>query len=822
MQRRALCAAILPLFVLALVVLTLASQASATIIVFKDGFFIRGNVKQPRDLEPLPGGGAIVMPLAGSHYYIEDPVRRTLFSPRQVAPNGLIKEEPNKGLMRLKKLGTSLIGDHILPGWEFTSISDWDNRWERKIRVYVRDRDDYFNIVQRMTLLTPEYCRVDTLRFNWVPYYFTKELGPDTLRKLVEQHYANDKDSKGLKEGEKRLEIFRFLYQTGWLEQAGKELEDIMKDHPDVKSQALDYKDKLDKLKASQFVEGLAIAMRAGQYQAVDKALRYYQEAKLARQVSPKQVLQVQEIKNKRQASAEKLKQVRESLKSIAGRFETTGKGSFAEYLEAIVEELHVDAVSRLETFQVYAQQHEKEIADKKCKTSQTVEEIAALAISGWLQGDAVAEPDVKAAKSLLQARKLLADCEKINDPTTRQRLIDAFAKNHKVGVDAFVRMIPFLPPPDAPGINMEPQNLNIGEGQARGTPYLLQLPPEYHPSRSYPVLFLLHAVGDRAEHLMARFRELGARHGYILVAPTWGKGLRFSYQYSPDEHAMVTDCLRELRRNYQVDSDRVFLFGWRAGGTMAFDVGLSHPDLFAGVVTMNGNPTGFGHRYAANAQYLPFYCIEGDMNGNGPKAHRALFKDWIRGGYPSLCVEYKGRASEWFSAELPIMFDWMNKKVRANPMQQLGLPHLGGGKGEEFCTLRSSDNSFYWLTTNSISERCQATYADLGRKNPPVNPATLYAKITLPENVFVKKDGVINKADIYNHIDVRTRGVEQLTIWLGPKMIEDSKPVQLRVNGSALNRRKIQPSLRVLIDSFCERGDRQRLYTAKIDLNLK
>lgn len=820
-MKPALRAAILPLLLLTLTAFT--GQAHAThIIVFKDGFVVRGDVKQPKDLLLIPGGGALPIPLAGSHFYIEDPVRRILFSPRQVASNGLIKEEPNKGLMRLKKHGTSIIGDSLLPGWQFESISDWDKRWERKISVYVQDRDSRFDIVQRMTLLTPEHCRVDTMRINWIPYYFTKELGPDTLRKLLEQHYTNDKDSKNLKEGEKRLEIFRFMYQTGWLEQAGKELDEIMTDHPDVKSQALDYKEKLDKLLASQLVDNLAMAMKASQYAAVDKALRHYQDAKLARQVSPKQVLQVAEIKNKRQAGSEKLKQARASLKSMAGRLDAKGK-AFAEAIETILEEVHVDALPRLETFQVYAQQYEREIAEKKCKTTQTAEEVAALAITGWLQGDSVAEPDVKTAQALLQARKLLVDCQKIGDPTKRQRLIDAFAKEHRLGVDTFVRMIPFLPPPEPPeSTSMEPQKLTIGEGQARGTPYLLQLPPEYHPSRSYPVLFLLHAVGDKAEYMMARFRELGARHGYILVAPTWGKGLRFSYQYSPDEHAVVTDCLRELRRNYQVDSDRVFLFGWRAGGTMAFDVGLSHPDLFAGVVTMNGNPTGFGHRYAANAQYLPFYCIEGDMNGNGPKAHRTLFKDWIRGGYNSLCVEYKGRASEWFTAELPIMFDWMNKKVRANPLQQLGLPGLGSARGEEFCTLRSSDNSFYWLTTNAISERCQAVYTDLGRKNPPVNPATLYARITLPENLFVKKDGVVNKADIYNHVDVRTRGVEQVTIWFGPKMIDFTKPVQLRVNGSAANRRKLEPSLRVLIDSFCERGDRQRLYTAKIDLNLK
>src|SRR5207244_5425519 len=119
------------------------------------------------------------------------------------------------------------------------------------------------------------------------------------------------------------------------------------------------------------------------------------------------------------------------------------------------------------------------------------------------------------------------------------------------------------------------------------------------------------------------------------------------------------------LRRRFSVDSDRVFLFGREQGGLMAYDIGLSHPDQFAGVMPQNAAPRyvkggggDFISRYWPNAQYLPFYVVEGDVNGGNPTCNRHVFKEWIRWQYPCIYVEYKGRGSEWFAAEPPIMMD--------------------------------------------------------------------------------------------------------------------------------------------------------------------
>ena len=67
----------------------------------------------------------------------------------------------------------------------------------------------------------------------------------------------------------------------------------------------------------------------------------------------------------------------------------------------------------------------------------------------------------------------------------------------------------------------------------------------------------------------------------------------------------MAGGGIRDLRRRFNMDSDRVYLYGWEQGGLMAYDVGLSHPDQFAGVLPQNAGPNYFPLRYWLQAIYL-------------------------------------------------------------------------------------------------------------------------------------------------------------------------------------------------------------------------
>src|SRR5262249_17424867 len=161
--------------------------------------------------------------------------------------------------------------------------------------------------------------------------------------------------------------------------------------------------------------------------------------------------------------------------------------------------------------------------------------------------------------------------------------------------------------------------------------------------------LLIAHHSRQKAEKAVTEFAGIAGAFGYIVAAPQWGMGLKPSYQSSEKEHNAFLETLRDLRRHFQVDSDRVYLFGGEQGASAAWDIGMSHPDQFAGVVPMSGMPPFYFKRYWPNYQYLSLYVINGDRGGLSTKNTQTVFKDFVRRSYPAIYVEYKGRPADWF-----------------------------------------------------------------------------------------------------------------------------------------------------------------------------
>lgn len=797
-----------------LVLLVLAANPSrAATIIFKDGFVVSGKVRQQQELIIDPASGAgFRIPAAGGYFYVDDEVRRILFSPSQVQE--VSKEDPpaKKELMRLAR-HPSPGGYKALPSWQIESITPWSPAWGRIVKM---NTDlGRLELHQRLTVLSPFHARIDSFRYDWSPCYMLRELGPDMVRNLLNLYYEDKKD---LKEPEKRLFIVRFLFQAGWLDEAQNELDQVLKDHPDQKNTAATYKEALSKLKANMFVEALLLAHKVGQHQeAQDKLARFFKEEYLPL-VSEQQLVAVQEVKNKYEAARTKLQQARQALKEFPAKVVPSWRNFFAQAAQTISQGLNLDTLDRLETFLVYSQQYQRDFQEKR-KLSHSPEGIMSLALTGWVLGDAAAEPEPKTALLLWRVRQLVLDYHKEGDDGKRGPQIQALVQSKELTLDILTRVIRLLPPPqphEGNSTEITKLEINLPQGGVGGS-YYLQLPPEYHHQRSYPVLLLLHGSRERGDILLSRWSGLAAQHGFILAAPLWGSGLRPSYQHTSKEHNVVLDCLRDLRRRFQVDSDKVFLFGWEQGGDMAYDVGLSHPDQFAGVLPMNGNPKYFAQKCWSNGRYLPFYAVEGDMAGNNPKENRTLFKDWIRWNYPAIYCEYRGRGSEWFEGELPLMVDWMIRKKRLYPQRELGRTGGTPTNGEEFKTMRHSDNRFYWLSSNAINDNSTNSVQSWNHR---CSPAMLQGSILLGNRLTVKDGG--KAADIWNQINVRTAGVKQVSIWLLPNQIDFSKPLLLRVNGQQVGRTApVIPSWQVLLEDFFLQGDRQRLFIARLDVKL-
>ncbi|HWY85834.1 MAG TPA: hypothetical protein VNX28_03865, partial [Gemmataceae bacterium] len=790
------------------------------IIVLKDGFSLSGKVVEPRSYIMDPSGQSFTIPLSGALMNLDDGVRRVYFIPGQLQAV-LDKKNVDREFLDLKRPGSTLVPNKILPGWQVESFTAFNSKWERTLKVHVvrENYNNYFDMDQRIIRATPHALHVQTTKYDWDLFHLTREFSPGEMRLLLAGYFAEKKD---LKDWDRRKNIAMFLHQAGWHKEAQKELDNLVEEYPSQKESVAGLRDTIKKVLANIYVEDIDKASKAGQHQAVHDRLALYAKENLEPLVNEKNVLLAGDLKAKYQSLSDKTEQARSLLESVPKLVPQASTKVWTDAADLIRNELNLDTVTRLETFLVFGQQHVREVKENK-RPSQTAEEVLALAVSSWLLGDSSAEPDVKNARLLLRARAMVLEYQTTENTLLRKQMLTSVVEGGNLSLDVLARIIKNAPPPvpyEKSKIATEPVKLTIDSEHSKGGSYYLQLPPEYHHQRSYPVLLLLHGVREKPDALLARLSELAAETGFILAAPLWS-GARGLYTYSEREHAVVLDTLRDLRRRFQIDSDRAFLFGWEQGGDAALDIGMSHPDQFAGVLTMCGAPRYFTaeqNRYQTNAQYLPFYLVEGDRNGANPKVICAMFKNWVSGAYPALYVEYKGRGSEWYQGELPRMFDWMTRKKRYHPRREMGRRNAAGGLGEEFRTMREGDNRFYWLSTDAIDPRYLNNAASWVRS---IQPATMVAGISVGNELVVK--GGEKEAKIVTQINIHTKGIRHLSLWLAPEMVDFTKPIRVRVNGSILwSDRVYAPDPALLMEDFFYNGDRQRLFYKRLDFNYK
>jgi len=334
------------------------------------------------------------------------------------------------------------------------------------------------------------------------------------------------------------------------------------------------------------------------------------------------------------------------------------------------------------------------------------------------------------------------------------------------------------------------------------GLTYLLKLPPEYHPGRSYPVIIALNDPLLAPEKMCAALAGDAARNGYIVAVPIWCSQFgNQKFDYSGKDHWLVTATIRDLARKYQIDQDRVFAFGFGQGANFSLDLSMSRPDIFAGVVSMGPMPVPqFYQDYWRNAQKLPVYCITGETAGPSYDALRKLYEHWLPLGYPSLMCLYKGRGIEWYHNEVPVIFDWMNRKTRVRGNASL---RLNATRFDPWQTFRETDNRFYWIGTDAINSANKFKNPD--RPDLSAIPAQFRGDI--------RKNNEIVIDDV--------RGIKKVTIWLERDMINWDKPLRLNVQSATKlpPPKKLEPDLQIMFEELYRTGDRKMLFFGKIEI---
>ena len=343
-----------------------------------------------------------------------------------------------------------------------------------------------------------------------------------------------------------------------------------------------------------------------------------------------------------------------------------------------------------------------------------------ALAVSGWLAGANKATTNLPVALSMLEVRNLVRKYLTERSVMKRKDVLQDI-KSQEGGTPRLVAEIIAHMKPPAPLPEADPERPLFYElsvpGYDKEPPvnYYVQLPPEYDPYRRYPTVVTLNGAGTTPEQQVDwwaggydqnRNRQGQAmRQGYIVVAIDWRRESQTKYEFSAREHFSVLSALRDACRRFSIDTDRVYLSGHSMGGDAAWDLGLSHPDLWAGVIPIVARTDKYCGLYWQNASLVPFYFLGGELDGDKTVTNAHDLDRYFKSQHPHYdvtLVEYLGRGHEGFHEDIQHIFDWMGRRTRNF------FP-----RSFKTVTMRSWDNYFWWLELHDLPERSLVDPAD-------------------------------------------------------------------------------------------------------------
>jgi predicted esterase len=184
---------------------------------------------------------------------------------------------------------------------------------------------------------------------------------------------------------------------------------------------------------------------------------------------------------------------------------------------------------------------------------------------------------------------------------------------------------------------------------------YVELLPPSFDNTKSHDLVLAFHGHGsDRWQFIndprgeCKGVRDMALKYGMILVAPDYRA--KTSWMGSAAE-ADVVQIIAELKTHHSIS--RVFLAGGSMGGTAVLTFAVLHPDLVAGVCSLNGTANLVEYENFQDARTTSF----GGSKTDKPE-------------------EYKKRSAEFWPEKftMPVAFTTSGKDTTVPPQSVLRL----------------------------------------------------------------------------------------------------------------------------------------------------
>lgn len=773
------------------------ADAAQTRVLMKDGRIYTGLIfptqsvvesvdsKKERDSSPIKSEKIIV---------IDDQLRRIYIPKNNAADMTLDDSGSALEVFKIKQRVDDGPVNKIATLGSYRALGDFDEFGRRTIMA------SGLPIVQGITEIAPTYVRVQGITHNLDMRLSPHSIPRSTLSALIKKNI----DPKSLDE---RLRVYQFYVQASLYEQAAEELQEIVDEFQgEEEASKLDVALRLIKqLSAERLIDELELRRNAGQHKKVKELLTAFESDR----VSPEKI---QAIRKMRRQYDEEDRKRADLIKRFDELVETIEdpelKKSSGTIVAEIKKELNSNTLGRFAAF-------EQAEHDGSMQDSQKL----AVALSGWLVGNAATDQRLEIAVSMYKVRQLARRFLLEKRPNQRRELWNQIQAEEASSPKQVANIIATMKPPKSPPRSSRETpyqyELSVPSFQdGKMFAYSVQLPPEYDPNRKYPTIVTLHGerstpaqqlnwwCGPWVEKTNAQgksvFERYGqaTRFGYIVVAPQWtefGKG----YDFSASSCAAVLYALRDACRTFSIDTDRVFISGFQAGGDLAWDLALAHPDLWAGAAPICGKASYLTPLLKRNGEFIPLYAIGGELDGGKLAASKETL-DWgmdLSIPYDMTYVQFKGRGAEPFSEETTKLFEWMEIRTRQFFPQDERAVY----------SIRPWDNFFWSVELFDFPEKNMLDPLFASIKGHSYRPGkTEFFRI------------------VDNSLKIKS-SADRAVIFLSPDQLDFERKMEVVFNGKKLTPQngRVPASSKVILEDARTRADRQHPFWASVNSKL-
>ena len=323
--------------------------------------------------------------------------------------------------------------------------------------------------------------------------------------------------------------------------------------------------------------------------------------------------------------------------------------------------------------------------------------------------------------------------------------------------------------------------------------PYVMLIPPSYKPTKSYPVEFILHGGVGRKKW---QDGDVFWRGGYdslkhpdkiVVVPAAWNN----AYWWQSEQAENLPEILKAVKREYNVDDNRVSLTGVSDGGTGAYFFAFKQPTPWSAFFPYIGNAavlrnpqSGGGYRlYFENLRNKPLFIVNGEKDPLYPVSSVAPFmKVLVEAGVEHEFVPIPGGGHN---------LNWMPSQAAAIQSFKEKNPRVPLPDSIQWVADRTDIyNRNHWLRIDSR------------------------AGVGSPAVVAAKRDS--------NRIVLDTVGVDALTLLISPDQFDFGRPLEVIADGERVFEGELTLDEFVMLDWMAIDLDRSMLFAAELNLKIK